>query len=135
MLVFCALNQPVFSADNDQKKEIVFGVLPMLSTEKLIARFGPMADYLSEEIGMPVRLETAPNFASFLKRSNTGKRYDIMFTAPHFYYIAQRKAAYKAIIRVGSPDMKAIFVVHKDSEIKSLQDLKGKNFPQQPPLL
>lgn len=126
VVILFMLNQLAVAANTEKDKEIVFGVLPMLSTEKLIARFGPMADYLSKEIGIPIRLVTAPDFSSFLQRSNTGKRYDIMFTAPHMYYISQRKAGYKAIVRVAAHDMKAIIVVPENSGIKTIQDLKGK---------
>jgi len=64
------------------KKEIVFAVLPIASTEKLIARFSPMADYLSKKIDRPIRLVTAPNFKSFKQRTESGTYYDLVFMAP-----------------------------------------------------
>jgi len=64
------------------KKEIVFAVLPIASTEKLIARFSPMVDYLSKKIDRPVRLVTAPNFKSFKQRTESGTYYDLVFMAP-----------------------------------------------------
>lgn len=61
---------------------LVFGFLPILSTQKLIERFNPMVDLLSEELHRPIRMETAKEFKSFIKRTRY-KRYDILFTAPH----------------------------------------------------
>lgn len=122
-ILFLSSNLSVIASE---KKEIVFGVLPIVSTQKLIARLGPLADYISEKTGIPVRLETAPDFATFMQRTNKQKRYDLIFTAPHFYYLAQRQAGYKVIVRVAAPEMRAVIVAPKESNIRKLQDLKGK---------
>lgn len=123
-------------ASNPQEPvdEIVFGVLPFLSTEKLFARFTPLADYLSIKLGKPVRLETAKDFATFLHRTSNEKRYDLLFTAPHFYYHAQRKAGYRVIVRDASAGLQAIIVVPKDSDIASISDLKGRSMATADPL-
>ena len=70
-------------------------------------------------------METAANYAEFIQRTSK-RRYDILFTAPHFYYIAQRKAGYRVLVRVDAPTMPAIIVARVDSNIKSLEDLRGK---------
>jgi phosphonate transport system substrate-binding protein len=113
--------------DSSTDKELVFGFLPILSTEKLVARFGPLVDYLSKNLHQPVRLETAPDYPEFVRRTNIEKRYDIVFTAPHFYYAAQRQAGYRVIVRVGAPNMQALIVANKASGINTLADLKGRS--------
>lgn len=133
-LICLAFSQIAFAEQKANKKEIVFGVLPIVSTQKLIARFSPMASYLSEQTGHPVKLVTAPSFASFKQRTELGTQYDLLFTAPHFYYMAQRKAGYKVIVRVAAPNMKAIIVVPKESNIKTLSDLKGKKLSTTAPV-
>lgn len=127
-LVFIFLLNPTFSQASDEKNknEIVFGILPIVSTTKLIKRFAPMAKYLSKKLGVPVRIETAADFKTFMNRTNNENRYDLLFTAPHLYYLAQRQAKYKVIVRVAAPDMKALIVVPKKSKIKTLHDLKGR---------
>lgn len=115
-------------------KELVFGFLPILSTEKLVARFGPLVDYLSAKLGRPIRLETAPDYAEFARRTNDEKRYDILFTAPHFYYLAQRKAGYRVIVRVDAPVLRAVIVAPKTSGIKELSQLRGKRIATPDPL-
>lgn len=106
--------------------EIVFGILPIISTETLFTRFAPMAEYLSKNLGRHVRIETAPDFTTFLRRTNEEQRYDLLFTAPHFYYLAQRKANYRIINRIAAPGMRAIIIVPVNSDINTLDDLKGR---------
>ena len=108
-------------------RALVFGILPILSTEKLVARFGPMTDYMAQKLGRPVVFETAAGYAEFARRTNKDKRYDILFTAPHFYYIAQREAGYQVIVRVAGPSLAALIVASKSSGIKSVAELKGRS--------
>ncbi|MCG6969354.1 MAG: phosphate/phosphite/phosphonate ABC transporter substrate-binding protein [Gammaproteobacteria bacterium] len=112
---------------------LVFGFLPILSPQKLVARFGPLTDYLAKALGRPVRLETAANYAEFVRRTND-RRYDILFTAPHFYYIAQRQAGFRVLVRVDAPSMPAVIVTRKDSNIETLDDLRGKKLSTVDPI-
>lgn len=113
-------------APSEQTSPLVFGFLPIVSTQKLLARFGPLTDYLSDRLGRPVRFETAPNYAEFIQRTNHDRRYDILFTAPHFYHMAQRKAGYQVLVRVRAPQMRAIIVTADIEKIKSVADLRGR---------
>lgn len=105
---------------------ITFGILPFVSTEQLVTRFSPLANYLSTELQTTVRIETAPNFLEFSRRTLEDKRYDILFTAPHFYPGAHNKAGYQLIAGVDSPGMWAVIVAPKNSKIYKLEDLRGK---------
>lgn len=104
---------------------LIFGFLPILSTRKLVRRFAPLADYLSVKLGRPVKFETARGYAEFARRTNVDRRYDILFTAPHFYYIAQRQAGYQVVARVDAPKMVAIIVASRSGQIKTLSDLRS----------
>ncbi len=128
-LVFCFTSPFNAHADNT----LVFGFLPILSPQKLVARFGPLTDYLAEQLGRPVRLETAANYEEFVRRT-AERRYDILFTAPHFYYLAQRQADYRVLVRVDAPSMPAVIVARKDSNIQNLEDLRGKKLATVDPL-
>ncbi len=105
---------------------ITFGILPFVSAEQLVTRFSPLANYLSSELHTTVRIETAPNFSVFSRRTNQDKRYDILFTAPHFYPGAHSTAGYRLIAGVDSPGMWAVIVAPKQSDIYKLEDLRGK---------
>ena len=125
VLTLCLSTHTYAVQETGGSRSLVFGFLPILSTEKLIARFGPLVDYLGEQLGQPVRFETAPDYSEFIRRTDVEKRYDIVFTAPHFYYLAQRKAGYRVIVRVGAPQMQALIVASKASGISDLAGLKG----------
>ncbi len=118
---------PVASAQScKQYGHLTFGILPFLSNKQLVIQFSPMAQYLSNKLTVPVRIETAPDFSEFAKRTLQGKYYDILFTAPHFYPRAHDEANYQLIASVDSPGMWAVIVAPKKSNIYSVQDLRGK---------
>ena len=105
---------------------IIFGILPFISAEQLVIRFTPLVRYLSRELRTSVRIETAPNFVEFARRTHEDQRYDILFTAPHFYPQAHSKAGYRLIVGVDSPGMWAVIVVPRNSQIHNINDLPGK---------
>jgi len=122
------------SADGQTTDPLVFGFLPIVSSERLVLRFSPLTDYLSEKLGIEIRMETAPDFKSFVQRTNEGQRYDILFTAPHLYYLANKNSGYRAIVRVDRPGMKAVIVTQATSTIRSIQDLRGRRLATTDPL-
>lgn len=133
LMVFYALvlQLPFTSAAEErpactEASPIIFGILPLVSAEQLVIRFSPLAHYLSKGLQVPVRIETAPDFIEFSRRTNEDQRYDILFTAPHFYPDAHRKAAYRLLVSVDSPGMWAVIVTPRKSQIKTIEDLVGK---------
>ena len=125
-LSFSASAETASAGSCKQYSPLTFGILPFVSNEQLVIQFSPLVAYLSKNLEVPVRIETAPDFAEFAKRTQEGKRYDILFTAPHFYPRAHDGAGYRLIARVNSPRMWAVIVVPNSSGIYSLQDLRGK---------
>jgi len=110
---------------NRNNNPLIFGFLPLHNTKSLIRRFKPLVDYLADQLNQSIRIETAPNYREFVSRT-LNKRYDIVLTAPHFYYLANHRSNYEAIVKVNAPSLKAIIVAHKKSNITRLQDLKSK---------
>jgi len=128
LILFFLFSTQSFANDTNHcasANPITFGILPFVSAEQLVVRFTPLVDYLSQQLHTTVRIETAPNFVEFSRRTAEDKRYDILFTAPHFYPSAE-KSGYRLIASVDSPGMRALIVVPKKSAIKTLQDLRGK---------
>ena len=122
------------SAQPDTDHPLVFGFLPIVSSERLVRRFSPLTEYLSRTLDIEIRMETAPDFHEFVHRTRDGRRYDILFTAPHLYYLAHENPGYQAIARVDRPGMKAVVVTRADSRINSIQDLRGRRLATTDPL-
>lgn len=115
-----------FTQSCNQYEHLTFGILPFLSNEQLVIQFSPLAKYLTKYLNVPIRIETAPDFSEFAKRTLQGRYYDILFTAPHFYPRAHDEANYQLVASVDSPGMWAVIVAPKKSRIYSVHDLKGK---------
>jgi len=127
-IFLCLFSGSSFAKPNNtcaQTSPLTFGILPFVSAEQLVVRFTPLVNYLSQHLNTQIRIETAPNFNEFSRRTTQDKRYDILFTAPHFFPLA-RKSSYRLIASVDSPGMRAVFVVPKKSHIQNVNDLKGK---------
>ena len=134
MLAFPVVAATEVNRSCQQSGPLVFGFLPFISIEQLVFRFTPLVNYLSENLQVPVRIETAPDFVEFARRTHEESRYDILFTAPHFFTRANQKAAYRLIASVDSPEMWAVIVVPKQSKIDSIEALVGKRLATVPPL-
>lgn len=103
--------------------EIVLGLIPALSPEVMVRRYQPLALHLSDEIGIPVRLEGAPDYEAFMNRVLEGSSYDMIITGGDFYRLAERRAGFHAIARVDGPGAQALIIAAKDDKFTSLDDL------------
>lgn len=115
-------------------RPLVFGVLPIVSTERLAVIFEPIVDYVARDLGVQIHMESAPDYAEFIRRTHEDRRYDFLFTAPHFYYLAQRRAGYRVVARVDGAPLSAVIVTRTDSEITSLDELRGRKVATPDPL-
>jgi phosphonate transport system substrate-binding protein len=91
----------------------------------LAQRFTPLLRYVSSSSGIPLLFYTAPDFDTFLQRTHTGKEYDLIWTAPHFFLLAEQKGGYRPLARVAGA-LYGTLVVHRDSGIREVSQLRGK---------
>jgi len=113
---------------------LTFGFLPLVSSEKLVHRFAPLVHYLSAALHTTIRIETAADFNTFIQRTINDRRYDLLFTAPHMFYLAREKAGYHLLVSVDSPGMSAIIVVPQQSQINAIKDLAGRKLATVDPM-
>ncbi|MBU1649901.1 MAG: phosphate/phosphite/phosphonate ABC transporter substrate-binding protein [Proteobacteria bacterium] len=102
---------------------IKFGVFPYKSPKTIIEMYGPLAAYLEKKLGKKIKISSAADANSFLEKARNDE-YDLLLAAPPVYY-KLRSSGYKAIAR-GIPTFHGVAIVRKDSEIKTIEQLKGK---------
>jgi len=111
-------------------KPITLGFFPIITTVALFKRFAPLRDYLAEQLGRPVELQTARDFPTFLQRTDD-RQYDIVVTAPHYAVRAADSGKY--VIRVSlSSSVEQLLVVRDDSPVKEVSQLAGKRIATPP---
>lgn len=99
------------------------GIMPFNSTLALFKTHQPLRQYLSAQLGRPVELFTSADYFTFLNASLAGE-FDLLITGPHFGAMCLSKGYeplfhYRAVLQ-------PIFVVRRDGNIHSLDDLRGK---------
>lgn len=102
---------------------IKFGVFPYKSPKTIIEMYGPLAAHLEKKLGKKIKISSAADANSFLEKARNDE-YDLLLAAPPVYY-RLRSSGYKAIAR-GIPTFHGVAIVRKDSEIKTIEQLKGK---------
>ena len=103
---------------------IEIGIIPTLSTRTILTTYQPLREYLEEQIKQPVVLMTAPDYQTFIERTQRGE-YRFVITASHFAGLAQAEAGYGPMMRV-KRELRGILVTRADSHIKTINDLRGK---------
>ena len=99
------------------------GLFPNLSARQLVETYQPLREFLEQRLGRPVMLYTAPDFKSFVSRTQHGE-YDIIVTAPHFARLAQVDGGYQPLFAYRS-DITAALVVPGNSRISGFAQLHG----------
>ena len=114
--------------DEGAKQELVMGVFPRRAPSETRALFSPLATYLSEQLGRPVRVETGYDFASFWKGVEE-RRYDLVHYNQYHYVRSHKELGYRVILKneeFGRDTIAGAIIARKDSDINDLTDLKGK---------
>lgn len=106
------------------QRPLQFGLLPYISTRQLFAYYTPMQKYLEKTLGRPVRMSTAPDFATYIQRARQGI-YDLYHTAPHFAAQAETEFAYRRVSRF-LRELDGSIIVARDGPINSATDLRGR---------
>jgi phosphonate transport system substrate-binding protein len=101
----------------------VFPRRPALETERM---FKPLANYLGQALGTPVRLEVPPDFLAFWKAVSDG-RYQLVHYNPYHYVRSHKEFGYRVIAmneEYGERQIRSTLWVRKDSDIHTAADLK-----------
>ena len=119
---------PTFSKTSLNKDNLyIFGVHPLHNPQRLFTVFGPLTDYLSDNIpNARFQLEASRNYAAYDKKLYSGQFH---FSLPNpFQTINSIAKGYQVFAKMGDDDnFRGIILVRKDSGIEEVTDLKGKS--------
>lgn len=110
--------------------------IPSADTQKILASGKPLADLLEKETGFKINTTVPTSYAPLVEAMGANK-VDVGWLAPFSYAVARKKYEADVIlatVRAGSKTYPWQVVVHADSGIKTIEDLKGKKFAYGDPL-
>lgn len=110
--------------------ELTFAVVPAENASGVTDRFAPFMDYLTKQLGVPVKLRIANDYAAVIEGQRAGN-VQIAYYGPASFSRAlvtgvKTTAFVIDVNSDGSKGYYSVFYVMKDSPYKSIADLKGK---------
>lgn len=98
-------------------KELVLGLVPSLEAEAMVDNLGPLADFLSQELGMPVTSFVPQDYTGLVEALGTG-RADIGMLPPFAAMLGQRRYDIETIlisVRDGETGYRSQFMTNDPS--------------------
>ena len=131
LLCACLSWQGVFADDKLKTDPLVLGVHPYLSPKKILKKFTPLIQHLSEKLGRVVSLQIGKDYAEHVAQFEQGKL-DIAYFGPAGYVeLTQDIKNIPLLARLevnGKPTFRGAIITTNAAQLTSLADLKGKNF-------
>ncbi len=116
-----------------EPEEIKFGIIPLESSRIMYYQFLPLSKYLSEELGVNVKLVVGLNYQDTMDALGKNE-VQIAYLTPTTYPKCEKQnpdAGIKPIVRFqlnGKGTYRSCIIVPTESKIDELSDLKGKTF-------
>lgn len=116
-----------------QFKEFRLGVSSAENEAGALARWNPVADYLTRELGVPTRTYRVADYAGLVEGMRAD-HIDFSRFGPAVYSLGRRvmgeklRPLFRDIDENGAEGYYSIVIVRTESPIKSIADLKGKPF-------
>ncbi len=103
--------------------------IPDEDPQELLRKYKPFADYIAEEVGVPVKFVPVVDYAATVE-GLAADRLDIVWYGGFTSVQATQRAkgATRLAMREEDASFKSVFVTHTDSGITTLADLKGRTF-------
>ncbi|GAE31178.1 phosphonate ABC transporter phosphate-binding periplasmic component [Halalkalibacter hemicellulosilyticusJCM 9152] len=116
-------------ATEDLPNEIVMGFVPSQDSANIANTVEPLAERLTEELGVTVRGEVMTNYTALVEAMGNDQVHIGFIPAFGYVLATDRYDNIEAIlksVRHGSSTYKAQYTVRADSDIESIEDLEGK---------
>lgn len=126
--VFISFSQPAASS---QPQVLRMGLIPAEDQAEMLRKFEPTVKYLEESTGMKVEPFVATDYTGIVEAMKNDKL-DVALLGPFSYVIAASQDdsivpfAVGERADTGKTTYQSIIVAHKDSGVRSIEDLKNK---------
>lgn len=113
----------------EMPSELIMGFVPSSESDQIADTVEPLAERLSEELGIPVRGQVMTNYTGLVEAMGNDQVH-IGFIPAFGYVLATDRYPQVEVIlksvRNGNGTYRAQYTVHADSDIESIEDLEGK---------
>jgi phosphonate transport system substrate-binding protein len=110
-------------------KELRVSAIPDENPQEMLRIYTPFADYLTKEVGMPVKFTPVVDYAATVEGLAANRLEMVWYGGLTSVQAAkQAKGAHRIIMRKEDAEFKSYFITRKETGIKNLKDLKGKTF-------
>ncbi len=127
--VLAVFTMPTFAAAQEEKPDrLVLGMVPSRKASKLVNNLEPLANILSEKLGVDVYPYISTSYTGLIEAIGTGK-IDIGMFGPFAMVLADKRHDVEFLVntvRYGASRYRGQFVVRRNSGIDSLDKLKNK---------
>lgn len=118
------------AAKSRDKKTVHFGVIPRDNPRIMYEKYQPLLDYLASTTPYTFELVLKKNYEETVTALGSGE-VDLALLGPLTYLEAHAKYGVISILKPkginGSASYKGVIIKKKDSQVKTLSDLKGKS--------
>jgi ABC-type phosphate/phosphonate transport system substrate-binding protein len=126
---FCIWLLVIAGHAEGEREYIAIAILPCSDVVMTFKKFHPLTMYLKEETGFEVRTFVPKDIAEFEMALKNGEM-DFAFQDPYTYVriadLFDKSSLMRALTREGEAFQYGVVIVRRDSNIKILQDLRGK---------
>jgi phosphonate transport system substrate-binding protein len=117
-------------SDDGIPSTLVIGAFVGEGPEEFIDRYAGVEKYLQKKLGMKVNVILTTDYTSLIE-SLRSKKIHMAYLSPFAYVLSYNRGDYKPIITIGDNGKpytyRSIIVTHKNSGLKSMQDVKAKS--------
>lgn len=118
-----------YASPKEWPEELTFGVIPVAGSTSMKENFGPLTDYLSDALGVKVKMQLAGDYTGIIEAMRF-KKIDFAYLGPKSYVEAAKRAGAEAVVvevdaSSGLPGYRGFIITKKGSGLKTLEDIKG----------
>ena len=115
-----------------QQRTLSIGLIPAEDSQAMIESSRQVLDALQQQLGMPVKPFVATDYNGVIEALRA-KKLDVAYLGPFSYVLASSVAEVEAFSvavtkKTGQSAYRSVILARKDSGLRSVAELKGRNF-------